>query len=118
MTLPWPGGRALLLLARRDQLMGMVAPTYYTADMVRAMPDDGIRYETVHGELAGDACPSTLASGGRGKVVRRVTAIPRRALSSHLINAVAPTVEIHVRRITTPKSATRLSVATSDDSGC
>jgi Uma2 family endonuclease len=31
--------------------MGMVAPLYYTADMVRALPDDGNRYEVVHGEL-------------------------------------------------------------------
>lgn len=31
--------------------MGMVAPVYYTADMVRSLPDDGSRYETVHGEL-------------------------------------------------------------------
>lgn len=31
--------------------MGMAAPIYYTADMVRALPDDGSRYETVHGEL-------------------------------------------------------------------
>lgn len=31
--------------------MGMVAPTYYTADMVRQMPDDGNRYEVVYGEL-------------------------------------------------------------------
>ncbi len=31
--------------------MGMVAPSFYTADMVRALPDDGSRYETVHGEL-------------------------------------------------------------------
>jgi len=31
--------------------MGMVVPVYYTADMVRALPDDGKRYETVHGEL-------------------------------------------------------------------
>ena len=31
--------------------MGMAAPVYYTADMVRALPDDGSRYETVHGEL-------------------------------------------------------------------
>jgi Uma2 family endonuclease len=31
--------------------MVMVAPFYYTADMVRALPDDGNRYETVHGEL-------------------------------------------------------------------
>lgn len=31
--------------------MRMAAPVYYTADMVRALPDDGNRYETVHGEL-------------------------------------------------------------------
>jgi Uma2 family endonuclease len=31
--------------------MGMVAPIYYTAEMVRALPDDGNRYEVVHGEL-------------------------------------------------------------------
>ena len=31
--------------------MGMAATTFYTADMVRALPDDGNRYETVHGEL-------------------------------------------------------------------
>jgi Uma2 family endonuclease len=31
--------------------MGMPSPTYYTAEMVRALPDDGNRYEVVHGEL-------------------------------------------------------------------
>jgi Uma2 family endonuclease len=31
--------------------MGMAAPTFYTADMVRALPDDGNRHETVRGEL-------------------------------------------------------------------
>jgi Uma2 family endonuclease len=31
--------------------MRMALPTFYTADMVRALPDDGKRYETVHGEL-------------------------------------------------------------------
>jgi Uma2 family endonuclease len=34
--------------------MGMpdlLTPTYWTADMVRALPDDGKRYEVVHGEL-------------------------------------------------------------------
>lgn len=36
---------------RRADLMGMAAPLYYSADMVRALPDDGKRYETVHGEL-------------------------------------------------------------------
>jgi Uma2 family endonuclease len=28
-----------------------MAVTYYTADLVRALPDDGQRYEVVHGEL-------------------------------------------------------------------
>jgi len=31
--------------------MGMAAPVYYTADMVRTLPDDGNRYEVAHGEL-------------------------------------------------------------------
>ena len=31
--------------------MGMAAPLYFTADMVRALPDDGNRYEVVYGEL-------------------------------------------------------------------
>jgi len=31
--------------------MGMAATTFYTADMVRGLPADGKRYETVHGEL-------------------------------------------------------------------
>ena len=31
--------------------MRMAAPLYYTADMVRALPDDGRRYEVVRGEL-------------------------------------------------------------------
>ena len=31
--------------------MGMPVPIYYTADMVRALPEDGNRYEVVRGEL-------------------------------------------------------------------
>ena len=31
--------------------MGMAAPIYWTAEMVRALPDDGNRYEVVYGEL-------------------------------------------------------------------
>jgi Uma2 family endonuclease len=31
--------------------MSMASPIYYTAEMVRALPHDGNRYETVHGEL-------------------------------------------------------------------
>ena len=37
--------------------MGMAAPVHYTADMVRTLPDDGNRYETVHGELLVSAAP-------------------------------------------------------------
>jgi Uma2 family endonuclease len=36
--------------------MGM-AVTYYTADLVRALPDDGRRYEVVHGELLVTSAP-------------------------------------------------------------
>lgn len=31
--------------------MGMAVPTYWTAEMVRQLPDDGNRYEVVYGEL-------------------------------------------------------------------
>jgi Uma2 family endonuclease len=38
--------------------MGMAAPIYYTAEMVRALPDDGSRYEVVYGELLVTPAPS------------------------------------------------------------
>ncbi len=37
--------------------MHMVAPQYWTAEMVRALPDDGLRYETVYGELLVSPAP-------------------------------------------------------------
>jgi Uma2 family endonuclease len=40
--------------------MGMAAPTYWTAEMVRALPDDGNRYEVVHGELLVTPSPAAL----------------------------------------------------------
>ena len=40
--------------------MGMAAPVYYTAQMVRALPEDGNRYETVHGELLVTPAPRVL----------------------------------------------------------
>src|SRR6266496_363828 len=45
--------RAHLLPSRRRgaHRMGMAAPIYYTAEQVRAFPEDGNRYEVVHGEL-------------------------------------------------------------------
>jgi len=38
--------------------MGMAAPLYYTADMVRALPEDGNRHEVVHGELLVTPAPT------------------------------------------------------------
>jgi Uma2 family endonuclease len=37
--------------------MGMAAPIYYTAEMVRAFPDDGNTYELVYGELLVSPAP-------------------------------------------------------------
>src|SRR5436190_8726688 len=41
----------LLTLPRGTDTMGMAAPIYWTAEMVRQLPDDGNRYEVVYGEL-------------------------------------------------------------------
>jgi len=40
--------------------MVMPATVYHTAQMVRALPDDGNRYETVHGELLVTPAPRPL----------------------------------------------------------
>jgi Uma2 family endonuclease len=40
--------------------MVMAATTYYSADMVRALPEDGNRYEVVHGELLVTPSPRML----------------------------------------------------------
>lgn len=71
-------------LQRRAELMGMVAPTYHTADMVRALPDDGNRYEVVHGELLVTPAPRLLHQ----RIVRRVTVAIERYLESHPVGEV------------------------------
>jgi Uma2 family endonuclease len=48
--------------------MGMSKPAYYTAEMVRALPADGNRYETVHGELLVTPAPRPFHQ----EVVRRL----------------------------------------------
>ena len=40
--------------------MAMAVPHYYSADMVRSLPDDGNRYETVRGELLVTPAPRHL----------------------------------------------------------
>lgn len=56
--------------------MGMAAPIYYTAEMVRALPEDGNRYETVHGQLLVTPAPRLWHQ----EVLDRV----RRALQNYL----------------------------------
>lgn len=48
--------------------MGMAAPLFYTAEMVRALPDDGNRYETVHGELLVTPSPRELHQRALGRL--------------------------------------------------
>jgi Uma2 family endonuclease len=43
-------------------------PIYYTADMVRELPDDGNRYETVHGELLVTPAPRLPHQGVLGRL--------------------------------------------------
>ena len=50
--------------------MGMAAPVYYSAEMVLALPDDGKRYETVHGELLVSPAPRAWHQVVLGRVQR------------------------------------------------
>jgi Uma2 family endonuclease len=49
--------------------MSMPATLYYTADMVRSLPEDGNRYETVHGELLVTPSPRALHQLALGRLV-------------------------------------------------
>jgi Uma2 family endonuclease len=52
--------------------MPMALPIYYTAEMVRAFPEDGKRYETVHGELLVTPAPRHLHQRVVTRLVRIV----------------------------------------------
>ena len=58
---------------RRAEYMPMAVPHYYSADMVRSLPDDGNRYETVRGELLVTPAPRLLHQ----RVVLRLARLPR-----------------------------------------
>ena len=49
--------------------MGMAAPAFYSAEMVRALPDDGNRYETVHGELLVTPSPREIHQRVLGRIL-------------------------------------------------
>jgi len=52
--------------------MGMAAPVYYSAEMVRALPEDGNRYETVHGELLVTPAPRVVHQGVVTELARKI----------------------------------------------
>jgi Uma2 family endonuclease len=64
--------------------MGMAAPLYYSAEMVRALPDDGNRYETVHGELLVTPAPRVWHQ----EVARRIFSRLDRYLEDHSVGCL------------------------------
>jgi Uma2 family endonuclease len=54
--------------------MSMPLLAYFTADDVRALPADGKRYETVHGELLVTPAPSTMHQLVLGRIHQALTA--------------------------------------------
>ncbi len=69
--------------------MGMAAPTYYTADMVRALPDDGNRYETVHGELLVTPAPQLWHQEVVSRIWESLRAYLRRNAVGHAMMSPA-----------------------------
>ncbi|MEO8295023.1 MAG: Uma2 family endonuclease [Gemmatimonadota bacterium] len=63
---------------RGPHYMGMVSPIYYTADMVRALPEDGNRYEVVHGELLVTPAPRLWHEEVAARLQERVREYLRR----------------------------------------
>jgi Uma2 family endonuclease len=69
--------------------MGMVAPIYYTADMVRALPDDGNRYEAVHGELLVTPAPRAWHQEVISRLADGLRAYLRRERTGHVFASPA-----------------------------
>lgn len=65
--------------------MGMAAPVYFTAEMVRALPDDGNRYETVHGELLVTPALRWFHQELVGRVFESLRAYVRREPVGHVV---------------------------------
>ncbi len=53
--------------------MGMAIPIYYTADQIRALPEDGNRYEVVHGEFLVTPAPRLLHQEVVGRLLVALT---------------------------------------------
>jgi Uma2 family endonuclease len=69
--------------------MGMVAPVYYTADMVRALPEDGNRYEVVYGELLVTPAPRLWHQKVVGRLVVALDTYLQQELVGEVVMAPA-----------------------------
>ena len=70
--------------------MGMPAThDFWTADMVRALPDDGKRYETVHGELLVSPSPRAWHQEIVGRLYVLLSDYTRRARVGHCFSGPA-----------------------------
>jgi Uma2 family endonuclease len=69
--------------------MGMAAPVYYTAEMVRALPDDGNRYEAVHGELLVTPAPWLWHQEVAGRLYEELRAYLRSQPVGHVLASPA-----------------------------
>ncbi len=63
--------------------MGMAAPIYYTAELVRALPDDGNRYEVVRGELLVTPAPRAWHQEVAQRLAEALRAYLRREPVGH-----------------------------------
>ena len=69
--------------------MGMAAPVYYSAEMVRALPNDGSRYETVHGELLVTPAPALWHQTIVGRLHFRLAQYLAERKIGHLLQSPA-----------------------------
>lgn len=69
--------------------MGMAASLYYTAEMVRALPDDGNRYETVYGELLVSPAPRIWHQELVGRVYEALRGYLRAEPVGHVLASPA-----------------------------
>ena len=69
--------------------MGMAVPIYYTADMVRALPDDGNRYEVVRGELLVTPAPRLWHQEISGRLYRALSSYLEREGVGHALQSPA-----------------------------
>ena len=71
--------------------MGMPATTYYSAADLLGMPDDGNKYEVVHGELLVSPSPRMRHQG----IVQQLSLLLGNYLTQHQVAAVYPGGDVH-----------------------